>query len=126
MYRDDICGKVSLLCSHGNINYVARKLMSSSLLKRTQVYFIVWNGEDASTKDMRDVCREMGATNEILDTRTGGEFAIVKNVTFQISSVNMITTFVCYVLRWQLSVVSPQWIIITISQIHGISCQNLI
>jgi hypothetical protein len=64
MYRDDICGKVSLLCSHGNINYVARKLMSSSLLKRTQVYFIVWNGEDPSTKDMRDDCREMEATNK--------------------------------------------------------------
>jgi hypothetical protein len=44
--------------------YVARKLMSSSLLKRTQVYFIVWNGEDPSTKDMRDDCREMEATNK--------------------------------------------------------------
>jgi len=87
MYRYDICGRVSLSRSHGNINYISSKLMSSSLLMHTQVYFFVWNG----TRDTGDDCREMEETNETLDITTSREFAIMKNIMFQIFSVNNLT-----------------------------------
>jgi len=53
----------------------------------TQVYFFVWNG----TRDTGDDCREMEETNETLDITTSREFAIMKNIMFQIFSVNNLT-----------------------------------